>query len=91
MTPTHSPALSPAQAHLDGPFCLHEPAAQHGLDVHVAQLAADLQDLLLDLILQQEAAQAPVQEGSCSLPFQNVLRTSPRPESPERGQGVGGW
>lgn len=57
--------------------------------MHVAEVAAGLQDLLLDLVLQQQATQAPVQEGAGSLPIQDVLRTSPGPEPPETvGQGT---
>lgn len=55
--------------------------------MHVAQLTADLQDFLLDLVLQQEAAQTPVQEGACSLPLQDVLQTILRPEPSEKEGG----
>lgn len=88
--PLTPPSPSPPWAHLDGPLRLHKPPAQHGLDVHVAQLTADLQDFLLDLVLQQEAAQTPVQEGACSLPLQDVLQTILRPEPSEKEGGDAG-
>lgn len=84
-----APAPPPPQAHLDGPLGLHKPAAQHGLDVRVAQLAAGPQDLLPDLLLQQEAAQTPVQSGAGGLPLQDILRASPRSE-PQEGAGDAG-
>lgn len=91
LSPQHPlcpPASFSPQAHLDSPLRLHEPAAQHGLDMHVTQLPAGLQDLLLDLVLQEEAAQTPIQEGACGLPLQDVLWTS-QACSPEREGGDG--
>lgn len=55
-------------------FRLHEPAPQHGLDVDVAQLTVCLQDLSLHHLLQQQPAQAPVEEGAGALPLQDVLQ-----------------
>ena len=60
--------------HLDGSLCLHEPAAQHGLDLAVGELAVGRLDLPLHRVLQQQTPQAPVEEVPRSPPIQNVLR-----------------
>lgn len=58
--------------------------------MHVAELGAGPQDLLLHLALQQQAAQAPVQEAAGRLPLQDVLQTSRGPEPRPRPRTVEG-
>lgn len=59
--------------YLDGPFGLHEPAAQHRLDLTVCQLAVGRLDLPLHRLLQQQTPQTPVKELTGRLPFKDVL------------------
>lgn len=64
--------------YLDSAFCLDKPAAQHCLHLSVCQLAVGCLDLSLDRLLQEEAAQAPVEELSGCLPLQDVLTEEKR-------------
>lgn len=50
-----------------------KPAAEHGLHVSITEVLVRLQDLTLHHLLQQEAAETPVEEGSHVLPIQNIL------------------
>lgn len=58
-----------AATYLDSSLCFNKPASQHGLHVSVAEVLVGLQDLTLHYLLQQEAAQTPVEEGANILPI----------------------
>lgn len=59
--------------YLDRSLCFDKPAPQHGLHVSVTEFRVRLQDLTLHHLLQQQAAQTPVEEGPHVLPIQNIL------------------
>lgn len=54
---------------LDSSLCFNKPASQHRLHVSVTEVLVGLQNLTLDHLLQQEAAQTPVEEGPNILPI----------------------
>lgn len=63
--------------YLDRSLCFDKPAPQHGLHVSVTEFRVRLQDLTLHYLLQQQAAQTPVEEGPHVLPIQNILSRVP--------------
>lgn len=63
--------------YLDRSLCFNEPAPQHGLHVSVTEFRVRLQNLTLHYLLQQQAAQTPVEESPHVLPIQNILSRVP--------------
>lgn len=59
--------------YLNSPLSLHEPAAQHCLDLAICQLAVGRLDFPLHRLLQQQTPQTPVKELTGCLPFKDIL------------------
>ena len=62
-------------AYVDGALGLDEPASDHRLELPVAHVRVGGADLALDVLLQQEALQSPVQVRAARAPVQDVLST----------------
>ena len=62
-------------AYVDGALGLDEPAPDHRLELPVAHVRVGGADLTLDVLLQQEALQSPVQVRAARAPVQDVLST----------------